>query len=49
MGIASFTVAELYPRQIYYGNEGEPGLPLQCDNTGEVLIKGISYRVNFMK
>jgi hypothetical protein len=53
-GIASFTTGyntddEKYPRQIYYGNEGSPLLPAQCDNTGEVLIKGISYKVNFRK
>ena len=48
-GIASFTTGSKYPRQIYYGNEGNPDLTSQCDNTGEVLIKGISYRVNFRK
>lgn len=48
-GVASFTVGTDYPRQIYFGNEGNPLLELQCDNTGEVLIKGISYRVNFIK
>lgn len=50
-GVVSFTTGSQYPRQIYYGNEGErETLPTaQCDNTGEVLIKGISYRVNFMK
>ncbi len=48
-GVASFTVGSFYPRQIYYGNEGDPTLDLQCDNNGEVLIKGISYRVNFIK
>jgi hypothetical protein len=47
-GIASFTTGEKYPRQIYFGNEGGD-LEQQCDNTGEVLIKGISYRVNFRK
>lgn len=53
MGIGSFTTSNaagetLYPRQIYYGNEGasvEGGA--QCENVGEVLIKGISYSVNF--
>lgn len=52
-GIASFTTAkegkDLYPRKIYYGNEGNTDLTAQCDNTGEVLIKGISYKVNFWK
>jgi hypothetical protein len=54
-GIASFTVADktgtaAYPRQIFYGNEGSPVDAVtgdQCDNTGEVYIKGISYRVDF--
>lgn len=53
-GIASFTtnfdrVDQKYPRQIYYGNEGSPDLPAQCDAKGEVLIKGISYKVDFYK
>jgi hypothetical protein len=52
-GIASFTTGtpaqNLYPRQIYFGNEGNPDTAPQCDNTGEVLIKGISYKVNFRK
>jgi hypothetical protein len=52
-GIASFTTGtaeqNIYPRQIYWGNEGSPDLLEQCDNTGEVLIKGVSYRVNFRK
>lgn len=48
-GVASFTTSTKYPRQIYFGNEGNQDLPAQCDNTGEVLIKGIAYRVNFRK
>jgi hypothetical protein len=48
-GIVSFTTGDKYPRQIYFGNEGEPQLPLQCDNSGEVLIKGITYKIDFMK
>lgn len=50
-GIASFTVGDSYPREIYYGNEGQKGrLPNpQCDNSGEVLIKGVSYKVDFLK
>lgn len=48
-GIASFTPGTNYPRQIYFGNEGEPQLAPQCDNTGEVMIKGISYSINFFK
>jgi hypothetical protein len=48
-GIASFTTSNKYPRQIYFGNEGNADLSTQCDNTGEILIKGISYRVNFIK
>ncbi len=49
-GIATFTIGEKYPRQIYFGNEGNPDLGGDlCDNEGIVLIKGISYRVNFRK
>lgn len=50
-GIASFTIGDAYPREIYYGNEGQKDvLPTkQCDNSGEVLIKGVSYRVDFLK
>jgi hypothetical protein len=51
-GIASFTTGtkddNKYPRQIYVGAEGSGGTA-QCDNTGEVLIKGNSYRINFRK
>lgn len=46
-GVATFTTGDKYPRRIYYGNEGNPALAPQCDNTGEVLIKGNSYRVDF--
>jgi len=53
-GIASFTTGynsndEKYPRQIFYGNEGSQDLQWQCDNVGEVQIKGISYAVNWRK
>jgi len=53
-GIASFTTGyntskEKYPRQIYMGNEGSPQLQWQCDDVGEVMIKGIHYPVNFRK
>jgi hypothetical protein len=52
-GIASFTTGaasqKIYPRQIYFGNEGTPDQPVQCDNTGVVLIQGNSYPVNFRK
>lgn len=48
-GIATFTTDDKYPRQIYYGNEGNPELPAQCDNKGEVLIKGNTYAVDFKK
>lgn len=52
-GIASFTTGvndtEKYPRQIYFGNEGNPGLAQQCDNEGMILIRGISYKVDFRK
>ena len=46
-GAASFTTSTLYPRVIYYGNE--EGTTPQCDNTGLVMIKGISYPINFEK
>ena len=42
-------VSDVYPRQIYFANEDQPGLDMQCDNAGIVLIKGISYRVDFRK
>ncbi len=56
-GITSFTTGfgtpkEKYRRQIYFANEGlqNPDLLVSpCDNTGEVLIKGISYPITFMK
>jgi len=48
-GIAQFTTSDKYPRQIYFGNESNTALAWQCDNTGEVMIKGIAYRVNFRK
>jgi hypothetical protein len=47
-GVMSFKPGDKYPRQIYFGNEGNPELNPQCDNSGEVLIKGISYRVDFV-
>jgi hypothetical protein len=47
-GIATFIPGNRYPRQVYYGNEGNPSLPAQCDNSGEILIKGNTYRVDFM-
>jgi hypothetical protein len=56
-GIATFKTinskgVEVYPRQIYFGAEGNSvdGLSdAQCDNSGEVYIKGVSYKVNFRK
>jgi hypothetical protein len=56
-GIASFTTGEKYPRQIYFGTEGDKDFkpdntklpPVPCDNNGEVLVKGISYKVTFSK
>ncbi len=52
-GVASFTTQvggkDVYPRKIYFGNEGNVALIPQCDNTGEVFIKGISHKVNFWK
>lgn len=52
-GIMTFVTSvdgkEQYPRKVYFGNEGNPDLEAQCDNTGEVMIKGISYKVTFRK
>lgn len=53
-GIASFTTGttsdNLYPRQIYFGNEATPEQDAkQCDNTGVVNIKGNYYPINFRK
>lgn len=48
-GVARFNIGDKYPRQVYFGNESNAGLAWQCDNSGEVMIKGIAYRVNFRK
>lgn len=48
-GVAEFTPGNAYKRQVYYGNEGSPQLEKQCDNSGEILIKGVSYKIDFMK
>ena len=48
-GIATFKPSQKYPRQVYFGNESNVNLAWQCDNAGEVFIKGIAYRVNFRK
>jgi hypothetical protein len=48
-GVVTFVPGTKYPRQIYYGNEGDMELAEQCDNVGSVLIKGNSYKVTFMK
>jgi hypothetical protein len=45
-GIATFSTAALYPRQIYYGGSEASATPA-CDNSGAVLIKGISYPIDF--
>lgn len=47
-GASSFTTSTKYPRVIYYGAE-ETGQPGPCDNAGTVMIKGISYPVDFKK
>lgn len=39
----------IYPRQIYFGNEDNPGLDSQCDNSALILIKGIGYKVDLRK
>ena len=46
-GSASFTTSTAYPRVIHYGSE-DRSAP-QCDNTGAVTIKGISYPIDFVK
>jgi hypothetical protein len=48
-GIATLEVGDKYPRRIFFGNEADPGTVAQCDNTGQVLIKGMLYKVNFLK
>jgi len=48
-GTATLKVGDYYPRQIYYGNEGTQDLAPQCDEVGVVLIKGVTYAVNFQK
>lgn len=54
-GIASFTTANLYPREIYFDNaenkysSGTLNLPAQCDNKGVVQIKGIYYPIDLKK
>jgi hypothetical protein len=48
-GVATFVTGKKYPRQVYYGNEGDPTLESQCDNNGVILIQGNSYKVNFYK
>jgi len=48
-GIASYMPKGKYRQEIYFGNEGTPEQPEQCDNMGIVLIKGNSYQVNFRK
>ena len=56
-GIATIKVTnssgvEAYPRQVYFGNEGKSvdGVTTdQCDNTAEIYIKGISYKINLRK
>ncbi|MBX3165031.1 MAG: hypothetical protein KF900_11170 [Bacteroidetes bacterium] len=47
-GVAIFTPDTLYPREINYGGS-ERGSGAQCDNSGSVYIKGISYPVDFRK
>lgn len=47
-GVASFTTSTKYPRVIYYGSEN-PAQPDECDNAGAVMIKGISYPIDFKK
>lgn len=54
-GVVSFSNVSaegkaLYPRTINFGSEGNlvPDMTnAECDNVGDIYIKGISYRVNF--
>jgi hypothetical protein len=48
-GVATFVKGTAYPRLVNYGNEGTTNLDQQCDNSGTVLIKGILYKVDFIK
>lgn len=47
-GVAYFNTADLYQREIYYGGSESAGQG-QCDNSGAIAIKGISYPVDFIK
>lgn len=47
-GVASFTTSTKYPRQIYYGGSETFASPA-CDNSGSILIKGISYPFDMRK
>lgn len=46
-GVAEFTTSDKYPRVIYYGSED--GSAPSCDNSGVIMIKGISYPIDFVK
>lgn len=46
-GVADFSTADRYPRVVYYGAEDGSSAP--CDNSGVIMIKGISYPVDFLK
>lgn len=51
-GVVSFTTSTKYPRTIYYGSEEKtdvPSVDAPCDNSGAVMIKGISYPIDFKK
>lgn len=48
-GIAFLTPENASIRQVFYGNEGDPSLEFQCDNSGQVAIRGINYKVDFEK
>lgn len=49
MGIAYLTPNDAEMREVFYGNEGDTSLEFQCDNSGLVSIKGITYKVDFEK
>lgn len=46
-GVAEMTTADKYPRVIYYG--AEDGSAPACDNSGIIMIKGISYPIDFRR
>lgn len=46
-GVAEMTTSDKYPRVIYYG--AEDGSAPACDNSGVIMVKGISYPIDFRR